>query len=81
VLTLFFAFYLTTNIFLKYSRPIGDDFRFHFKAATLYSKGENALFSKEIWAYPPLFHLFLAIFVKLGIVIEVATFLQVISIR
>lgn len=82
ILVLFLAFYLTISIALKYG-VIGDDFRFHLIAAKIYAKGENALFSKEILGsfggpYPPLFHLFLAVFARLGIIMQTATFLQVI---
>lgn len=82
ILTLACAFYLTFNIAFKY-KVIGDDFRFHLNAAEIYAGGENALFNKEILnsfggPYPPLFHLFLAIFVRLGIVMQAATFLQII---
>ncbi len=82
ILILSCAFYLTFNIAFKY-KVIGDDFRFHLNAAEIYARGENALLDKEILdsfggPYPPLFHLFLAIFVKLGIEMQAATFLQVI---
>lgn len=82
ILVLFLALFLTINISLKY-RVVGDDFRFHLKAATMYANGENALFNKEILSsfggsYPPLFHLFLALFVKLGIAMQAAAFMQII---
>jgi hypothetical protein len=53
------------------------------KAAEIYARGENALFNQEFLKafggpYPPLFHLFLAIFVKLGIIMQAAVLLQII---
>ncbi|MFH0831494.1 MAG: hypothetical protein V1886_01345 [archaeon] len=71
VLAVSLSSYLSISIALKYG-VIGDDFRFHIQAAEIYASGDNAMSSPELLnkfggPYPPLFHLFLALFIKTGI--------------
>jgi hypothetical protein len=75
------AAFLSTSLALYKGVPGGSDFWYHYSFAQKYANGELALFDSKLMEnnggpYPPLFHLVLAFFVKLGVGIEFAALLQ-----
>ena len=75
------ALFLSSSLALYKGVPGGSDFWYHYSFAEKYANGEMALFDEELMKnnggpYPPLFHMVLAFFVKIGIGVQFAALLQ-----
>ena len=69
------------SIVLRYGRPVGWDYRYHVEIAQEYAKGNfgatNPGIVRDFGTYPPLFHLFLALLINLGILLPASLFMQI----
>ena len=71
------AFTATVTMTIQNNRPVGWDYRYHVNIAEAYVQGDFHAIATNYGLYPPLFHLMLAGFIVLGILLPASMLLQV----